>query len=249
MSIEPSIGPPPKRSGENRREPLLARPSKWIAERQPLIEIRIRRIASLQKNPLNVDELAVLPHSDPDLSLHIELVLGCERETSHGVQCTVVKLARHWQDEKSASRPLRRHSVRQLEPVGAHRFQRQAQLQLESAQLVPPQKRELGKNIVAVGVGVLSLLRGDHAREGVQHKGELASGRPPTGKRRPLESGIGWRRKIFQQVLSDQRRLAYGGRWRIPIETNVAPEAEVVEQLRGSDEVVADLEVVGVPQD
>src|SRR4029077_16180781 len=237
------------RSGENRQHPLLARSAKWIVVGEPAFELQVHWIASRPKNPLDVDELAVLPHSNPDLFLQVKLVLGRAGKTSQGVACAVVKFPRHRHGEKPAACPLRHDSVWLLESIGAHGLQRQPQLQFGCAQGVPFQESQLEKNLVSIGLGVLFVLCCNLAGESLEHEGELARRWPTAGSRRPLESGIGWRRKVFQHVLSDQRGLRDRGRWWIPVEQDVAPKAEVVEQLRGSDEMVADLEVVHVPQD
>src|SRR5712691_9688051 len=215
-----------QRSGENGQYPLLARSAKRIVVGEPAFEFQVHWIAPRQKNPFDVDELAVLPHSDPDLFLQVQLVLGRAGKTSQGVAGAVVKFPRYRHGEKPAACPLRRDSVRLLESIGAHSLQRQPQLQFEGAQGVPFQKSQLEKNLVAIGIGVLFLLRRDLAGEGLEHEGELARGWPTTGPRRPLEPAIGWRRKVFQQVLSDQRGLGDRSRWWIPVEQDVAPKAE-----------------------
>src|SRR5258705_9348645 len=134
MSIDPSIGPAALQSGENWRQPLLACPAEWVPECEPLVEIRIRWIGSLDEDPFDVDELGVLPHPHPNLSLQIQLVLRCERQASKRIVRAFVKFPRQRNDHKPALRPGRRYTVRQLEPVGPHRFQRVPELQLECPQ-------------------------------------------------------------------------------------------------------------------
>ena len=62
-------------SCEDRGHTALAGGPERIAVREPLVELGIRSIPSLQQYPFDVDELAVLPHPDPDLAVEIQLVL------------------------------------------------------------------------------------------------------------------------------------------------------------------------------
>src|ERR1700682_1338723 len=65
---------------EYRRQSLLASPAKWIIVRKPLGESGVGNVSAVQEQPLDVHELRVAPHPDADLSLQIELILGCERQ-------------------------------------------------------------------------------------------------------------------------------------------------------------------------
>jgi hypothetical protein len=57
------------------RQSLLACPAKWIILRETLVEIGVRKISAVQKQPFDVDELAVAAHANTDLPFQIELVL------------------------------------------------------------------------------------------------------------------------------------------------------------------------------
>src|SRR6266404_6413251 len=132
-----SITPPALWSRENWRQPLLACPAEWVPECEPLVEIGIWWIGSLDEDPFDVDELGVLPHPDAHLSLQIQFVLRCERQASKRIVRAIAKFPRQRDDHESAPRPGRRDTVRQLEPVGSHGFQRMTELQFECPQIVP----------------------------------------------------------------------------------------------------------------
>src|SRR6185437_12049302 len=92
------------------------------------------------------------------------------------------------------------------------------------------------------------LERRDLRAQSIEHEGEFRGRRSTARSRRALETRAWRRRKILQQVLADQRRLANGRRRWIPAQKDVAAKLEVVDQLCGRHEMVADLEVVGVAE-
>ena len=217
--------------------------------REPFVQLGVRRIVTLIKNPLDIHEFAVAPHPDSHLPRKVELVLRRQRQTFQRVHRARVELARDGDDEKPAACPSRCNAKGKLKPVCPHGLEREPSLLLERFQLVPAQHRDLVQDLIGIRVGVIAVLRRDPAGKAVEHEREFARGRPAARARGPLELRIRLRRIVLQQVLADQRLFAHRGSGRVPVDQNVAAEAEVIEQLRGCDEVLADLEVVDVPQD
>src|SRR5437868_11703072 len=126
-------------SGEDRRQPPLARATERIVVRQTLVELRERTVLALQQNPFDVDELRVPPHANAHLSLEIELVLRCHRQALERIECALVKLPHHRNDEKSAPSARRSNPEGKLEAIGSYCFERPAKPLPEAAPVIPGQ--------------------------------------------------------------------------------------------------------------
>src|ERR1700716_1835047 len=122
---------------------LLASPPKRIIVREPLFEIWIGEVSAVQEQPFDVHELAVAPHPHANLPLHVELILGSERQAPQGTQRAVAELARHGEHQKTSARAGGGHSVWQLESIAPDRLETKTNLLLERPELVSRQARQL----------------------------------------------------------------------------------------------------------
>src|SRR4051812_17193256 len=90
-------------SGENWRHPAFAGPAEWVAARESLVQRRVWRVIAFQENPLDIDELAALPHSDADLPFKVELVLRRHRQAIERFQRSLQELS-HQRDYQNPHR-------------------------------------------------------------------------------------------------------------------------------------------------